>query len=82
MDGWMDGWSTVYELIKKNKDKYTTITATITTTTNNTNTNTTTTTDTITTTTTTFMMRWVVGSILHGRPIELFLVRVSAPRLV
>ena len=28
------------------------------------------------------MMRWVVGSILHGGPIELFLVPASAPRLV
>ena len=28
------------------------------------------------------MVRWVVGSILHGGPIELFLVLVSAPRLV
>ena len=29
------------------------------------------------------MVRWVVGSILHGGgPIELFLVRASAPRLV
>ena len=28
------------------------------------------------------MVRWVVGSILHGRPIELFLVPASAPRLV
>ena len=28
------------------------------------------------------MMRWVVGSILHGGPIELFLVPTSAPRLV
>ena len=29
-----------------------------------------------------FMMRWVVGSILHGGPIELFLIPASAPRLV
>ena len=28
------------------------------------------------------MVRWVVGSILHGGPIELFLVPASAPRLV
>ena len=28
------------------------------------------------------MVRWVVGSILHGRLIELFLVPPSAPRLV
>ena len=28
------------------------------------------------------MVRWVVGSILHGGPIELFLVPSSAPRLV
>ena len=28
------------------------------------------------------MVRWVVGSILHGGRIELFLVPVSAPRLV
>ena len=28
------------------------------------------------------MERWVVGSILHGGPIELFLVPASAPRLV
>ena len=28
------------------------------------------------------MVRWVVGSILHGGPIGLFLVPVSAPRLV
>ena len=26
------------------------------------------------------MVRWVVGSILHGGPIELFLVPASAPR--
>ena len=29
-----------------------------------------------------FMVRWVVGSILHGGPIELFLVPTSATRLV
>ena len=28
------------------------------------------------------MVRWVVGSILHGGPIELFLVPGSAPRVV
>ena len=28
------------------------------------------------------MVRWVVGSILHGGPIELFLIPASAPRLV
>ena len=28
------------------------------------------------------MVRWVVGSIFHGGPIELFLVSASAPRLV
>ena len=28
------------------------------------------------------MVQWVVGSILHGGPIELFLVPASAPRLV
>ena len=28
------------------------------------------------------MVRWVVGSIPHGGPIELFLVPASAPRLV
>ena len=28
------------------------------------------------------MVRWVVGSILHGGPIELYLVPASAPRLV
>ena len=28
------------------------------------------------------MMRWVVGSILHGGPFELFLVPASVPRLV
>ena len=28
------------------------------------------------------MVRWVVGSILHGGPIELFLVPASIPRLV
>ena len=28
------------------------------------------------------MVRWVVGSILHGVDIELFLVPTSAPRLV
>ena len=28
------------------------------------------------------MVRWVVGSILHGEPIELFLVLASAPQLV
>ena len=28
------------------------------------------------------MVRWIVGSILHGGPIELFLVLASAPRLV
>ena len=27
------------------------------------------------------MVRWVVGSILHGEPTELFLVPASAPRL-
>ena len=27
-------------------------------------------------------VRWVVGSILHGGPIELFLVPATAPRLV
>ena len=26
------------------------------------------------------MVRWVVGSILHGGPIELFLVPASAPQ--
>ena len=29
-----------------------------------------------------FMVRWVVGSIRHGGPIELFLVPARAPRLV
>ena len=28
------------------------------------------------------MVRWVVGSVLHGGPIELFLVPTSVPRLV
>ena len=28
------------------------------------------------------MVRWIVGSILHGQPIELFLIPASAPRLV
>ena len=28
------------------------------------------------------MVRWVIGSILHGGPIELFLIPVSAPQLV
>ena len=28
------------------------------------------------------MVRWVVGSILHGGPIERFLVPASVPRLV
>ena len=28
------------------------------------------------------MVRWIVGSILHGGPIELFLIPTSAPRLV
>ena len=28
------------------------------------------------------MVRWVIGSILHGGPIELFLVPSSAPRLL
>ena len=28
------------------------------------------------------MVRWVIGSILHGEPSELFLVPASAPRLV
>ena len=28
------------------------------------------------------MVRWVVGSILHGGPIELFVIPASAPRLV
>ena len=28
------------------------------------------------------MVRWVVGSILHGGHIEIFLVPASAPRLV
>ena len=28
------------------------------------------------------MVRWVVGSILHGESIELILVPASAPRLV
>ena len=28
------------------------------------------------------MVRWVVGSILHGGPIELFLVPASAPRRI
>ena len=28
------------------------------------------------------MVQWVVGSIIHGGPIELFLVLASAPRLV
>ena len=28
------------------------------------------------------MVRWVVGLILHGGPIELFLVPASAPRLM
>ena len=27
-------------------------------------------------------VQWVIGSILHGGPIELFLIRTSAPRLV
>ena len=27
------------------------------------------------------MVRWVVGSILHGGPIELFLIPASAPQL-
>ena len=27
------------------------------------------------------MVRWVVGSILHGGPIELFLIPASAPRI-
>ena len=29
-----------------------------------------------------FMVRWVVGFILHGGPIELFLIPASAPQLV
>ena len=28
------------------------------------------------------MVRWVVGSIRHGGPIELFLMKASYPRLV
>ena len=28
------------------------------------------------------MVRWIVGSITHGEPIELFLVPASAPRCV
>ena len=28
------------------------------------------------------IVRWVIGSILHGGPIELFFVLASAPRLV
>ena len=28
------------------------------------------------------MVRWIVGSILHGGPIELFLIPASAPQLV
>ena len=28
------------------------------------------------------MVRWVIGSILYGGPIELFLVPASTPRLV
>ena len=28
------------------------------------------------------MVRWVIGSILHGGPIDLFLAPVSSPRLV
>ena len=28
------------------------------------------------------IVRWIIGSILHGRPIELFLIPASAPRLV
>ena len=28
------------------------------------------------------MVRWVVGSILHGGPTELFLIPASAPQLV
>ena len=28
------------------------------------------------------MVRWVVGSILRGRPIDLFLIPASAPQLV
>ena len=28
------------------------------------------------------MMRWVTGSIIHGGPIELFLIPASAPQLV
>ena len=28
------------------------------------------------------MVQWIVGSIFHGGPIELFLVPASAPRLV
>ena len=28
------------------------------------------------------MVRWLVGSIVHGRPTELFLVPARAPRLV
>ena len=28
------------------------------------------------------MVRWVIRSILHGEPIEIFLVPASAPRLV
>ena len=28
------------------------------------------------------MVRWVVGSILHGGPMKLFLVPISAPRVV
>ena len=29
-----------------------------------------------------FMVRWVIGSILHGGSIELFFIPASAPRLV
>ena len=29
-----------------------------------------------------FMVRWVIGSITHGGPIEIFLVLGRAPRLV
>ena len=28
------------------------------------------------------MVQWVVGSILHGRPIELFIILAIAPRLM
>ena len=28
------------------------------------------------------MVRWVIGSILHSGPIELFLIPVSGPRLM